>query len=69
MTPAIEKSFRAIHHFAIDEDEPRRRFSSALCAAHTAYHWKATFTDEQTGEKYDEWDVRHLADTLARSVH
>lgn len=61
-------SFRAVHRFAIDEEEPRRRFSSALCAAHTAYQSKTTFTDEQTGEKYDTWDVRRLADTLARSV-
>ena len=57
-------TFQQVHPFAIDEPEPKRRFASALCAAHSAVSGNQSFTDERTGSVYTRMDVLRLCDVL-----
>lgn len=62
--------FRIVHPFALDEPEPKRRFASALCAAHSAVtDARGTFTDERTGQMYTRFDVLRLCDVLWERAH
>ena len=60
-TESAYKRFLAKHPFVIIERGNRRRFASAKCAAHTAYHSSKVFEFEPTSQVYTFAEVTQLA--------